>query len=43
MDVTSKQSILAVVERIKAENGKLDILVNKYIFPPLTLYYNVTA
>lgn len=37
MDVTSKPSILAAVERIKAEDGKLDILVNKYTFPPESL------
>lgn len=29
MDVTSKPSILAAVSRVKAEDGRLDILFNK--------------
>lgn len=29
MDVTQKQSVLAAANRIKTENGKLDILLNK--------------
>lgn len=31
MDVTDKESILKVVEHIKKADGKLDVLVNKYV------------
>lgn len=31
MDVTDKASILKVVEHISKADGKLDVLVNKYV------------
>ena len=32
MDVTDKKSIIESVEKIREEDGKLDILINKYVF-----------
>lgn len=38
LDVTSKQSCQDAVEKVLAEQGRIDILINKYATAPKTIY-----